>query len=164
MESDCSCVCVAYLTKRKLNRADALPTSLKTALLSSLQSLPEGDRVCHGDFHPANVLMEGDDATVIDWIDASRGEPLADVARTSVILLGAATSSQIANPVFKLLVRTFHSAYLKQYFQLRPNGEEEYLRWLPIVAGARLSEGIQELEKWLVTQANMIQKTERNNR
>jgi uncharacterized protein (TIGR02172 family) len=150
--------------QRKLNRADALPTSLKTALLSSLQSLPEGDRVCHGDFHPANVLMEGDDATVIDWIDASRGEPLADVARTSVILLGAATSSQIANPVFKLLVRTFHSAYLKQYFQLRPNGEEEYLRWLPIVAGARLSEGIQELEKWLVTQANMIQKTERNNR
>lgn len=144
--------------RRKIDRADALPTPLKAALLTSLHSLSEGDRVCHGDFHPDNVLMEGNDATVIDWIDASRGEPLADVARTSVILLGAAASSQVANPLFKVLVRNFHSAYLKQYFHLRPGGEREYRRWLPIVAGARLSEGIQELEKWLVTQVNMIQK------
>jgi Ser/Thr protein kinase RdoA (MazF antagonist) len=48
--------------ERKINRADALPTPLKTALLTSLHSLPEGDRVCHGDFHPANVLMDGNDA------------------------------------------------------------------------------------------------------
>jgi len=149
---------------RKLNRADALPTPLKTALLSSLGSLREGDRVCHGDFHPANVLMEENDATVIDWIDASRGNPLADVARTSVILLGAAAGSQVANPMFKILVRILHYAYLKHYFQLRPGGEEEYRRWLPIVAGARLSENIPELEEWLVAQAKMIQKTERNHR
>jgi hypothetical protein len=57
--------------------------------------------------------------------------------------------------VLKVLVRVFHSAYLKQYFHLRPGGEEEYRRWLPVVAGARLSENIPELEKWLVTQANM---------
>lgn len=144
--------------QRKLNRADALPTPLKTALLTSLQSLPEGDRVCHGDFHPANVLMDGDDAAIIDWIDASRGEPLADVARTSIITLGAVASSQLPNPVLKMLVRVFHSAYLKRYFQLRPGGEEEYRRWLPIVAGARLSENIPELEKWLVAQANTISK------
>lgn len=143
--------------RRKLNRADALPTPLKTALLASLNSLPEGNRVCHGDFHPANVLMDGDDATIIDWIDASRGNPLADVARTSVIVLGAVESSEIPGPILKVLVRIFHSAYLKHYFQLRPGGGEEYRRWLPIVAGARLSENIPELEKWLVEQAGKIQ-------
>lgn len=143
--------------QRKIGRADALPTPLKTALLTSLNSLPDGDRVCHGDFHPANVLVNGNEAIVIDWIDASRGNPLADVARTSVILLGAA-SSQIPNPVMKIFVRIFHSAYLKHYFRLRPGGEEEYRRWLPIVAGARLSENIPELEKWLVAQAGQISK------
>jgi hypothetical protein len=41
----------------------------------------------------------------------------------------------------------------KGYFSLRPGGESEYSRWLPIVAAARLSENIPELEKWLVAQA-----------
>lgn len=139
--------------QRKIDRAPALPAPLKTALLNSLHSLPDGDRVCHGDFHPANVLISGYDATVIDWIDASGGNPLADVARTSIILLGAAVSSQVVNPLLKLFLRTFHSAYLREYFRLRPHGQDEYRRWLPIVAGARLSEGIPELEEWLVKRA-----------
>lgn len=140
----------------KLRHADALPTPLKTALTNRLLSLPDGDRVCHGDFHPANVLMNGSDATVIDWIDASRGEPLADVARTSIITLGAVASLQIPNPILKIFVRVFHAAYLRHYFRLRPGGEDEYRRWLPVVAGARLNENIPELEKWLVGQAGRV--------
>lgn len=140
----------------KIRRADALPTPLKTALTTLLLASPDGDRVCHGDFHPANVLMNGDDATVIDWIDASSGNPLADVARTSIITLGATASSQIPNPVLKVFVRVFHSAYLRHYFRLRPGGEEEYRRWLPIVAGARLNENIPELENWLAKQARRV--------
>lgn len=140
----------------KLRRADALPTALKTALTTRLLARPDGDRVCHGDFHPANVLMNGGDVTVIDWIDASRGNPLADVARTSIITLGAVASSQIPQSVLKVFVRVFHATYLKYYFRLRPGGEEEYRRWLPIVAGARLSENIPEVEKWLVLQAGKV--------
>jgi Ser/Thr protein kinase RdoA (MazF antagonist) len=142
--------------QNKINHADALSDSLKTSLLNALQSLPEGDRVCHGDFHPANVLISGEDASVIDWMDASRGTALADVARTSIILLGAAESEEIPNPFIKVLVKLFHSIYLRHYFRLRPGGEDEYRRWLPIVAGARLSEGIPELEKWLVQQAGKV--------
>ena len=37
-------------------------------------------------------------------------------------------------------------------FSLRPGGEDVYSRWLPIVAVARFSENIPELEKWLVEQ------------
>lgn len=137
----------------KINLADALSASLKTSLLSVLQSLPDGERVCHGDFHPANVLLLGNDARVIDWMDASRGNPLADVARTSVILLGAVESAQSSNLFIKGTIKIFHAIYLRHYFRLRPGGEDEYRRWLPIVAAARLSEGIAELEEWLVKQA-----------
>lgn len=136
----------------KIQRADALPTPLKPVLSNLILSLPESDRVCHGDFHPANVLISPKEAVVIDWMDATRGNPLADVARTSVILLGAA-QAQVSNPVLKSLLRLFHSAYLKHYFRLRPGGEEEHRRWLPIVAGARLSENISELEEWLAKEA-----------
>lgn len=139
--------------ERRLQRAETLPTPLKTDLINALHSLPENNRVCHGDFHPDNILMNGGTATVIDWIDASRGNPLADVARTSIILLGAVASSQVANPLLKLFVHIFHSAYLREYFRLRPQGQDEYQRWLPIVAGARLVEGMPELEEWLMAQA-----------
>ncbi len=139
--------------QKKINHADPLSASSKANLLETLQSLPEGDRVCHGDFHPANVLIDGEEKTIIDWIDASRGNPLADVARTSILALGAAETVQTPNPFMKVFTKLLHSTYLRQYFRLRPGGEDEYRRWLPIMAGARLSENIPELEHWLVKKA-----------
>ena len=139
--------------EHKIQHADALPTPLKTALLNSLHFLPDSDRVCHGDFHPANVLISGDKATVIDWIDAARGNPLADVARTTIIFLGSANTTQTPNPIIKVFTRLSHAVYLREYFRLRPGGQDEYRRWLPIVAAGRLTEGMPELEKWLVEQA-----------
>ena len=137
---------------RKINQAKALPADLKAKTLAALHALPDGDRVCHGDFHPGNVLVTQQEEVVIDWIDASRGNPLADVARTTIIALGAAASSQIPNPSQKLFVRLFHAVYLRRYFRLCPGGKAEYRRWLPVVAAARLSENIPELEQWLLAQ------------
>lgn len=38
------------------------------------------------DFHPDNVLLAARGPVIIDWPDATRGQPLADVARTSLLL------------------------------------------------------------------------------
>jgi aminoglycoside phosphotransferase (APT) family kinase protein len=133
-----------------------LLSSIKVAVLDALSTLPDGDRICHGDFHPGNILLTTGRTVVIDWIDASLGNPLADVARTTIIALGAAASSQIPNSALSIIVRLFHSAYLHNYFQLRPGGEEEYRRWLPVIAAARLSENIPELEHWLLQQAEKV--------
>ena len=138
--------------ERKILHADPLPAPLKTAALDALACLPEGDRICHGDFHPGNILLTPDRAVVIDWIDASRGNPPADLARTTIIALGEAASDQNRNRMMKAFVRLFHAVYLHRYFQLRPGGADEYRRWLPVIAAARLSENIPELEGWLVKQ------------
>ena len=142
--------------ERKIGAADSLPASLKQASLAALSTLRDGDSICHGDFHPGNVLLTPGRAVIIDWIDASRGNPLADVARTTVLTLGAAASSQVPTTALKAFVRLFHSVYLRRYFQLRPGGKGEYRRWLPVVAAARLSENIPELERWLVQQARKV--------
>lgn len=140
----------------KLNHAEHLPDALKLTLLSTLANLPEGGSICHGDFHPANILLTSTRAVVIDWIDASLGNPLADVARTSVICLGAVSSSQIPGTALRLGLQLFHFLYLRRYFQLHPGGRNEYLRWLPIVAAARLNENIPELESWLIETAQKV--------
>ena len=133
----------------KINAADALPTSLRGEILKKLEIMPLGDRLCHGDFHPGNIIVTDQCECIIDWIDSTNGNPLADVARTSIILLGAA-GRQVGHPMVKTLIRLFHYVYRRTYFHLLPCGEVEHRQWLPIVAAARISEGISDLEEWLV--------------
>lgn len=140
----------------KIEAAQPLPDQLRTRILAALAALPDGDQLCHGDFHPANVLATPHGEVIIDWIDATRGNPLADLARSSIIAQGVAASAQTTTAVEKLFVRLFHAVYLRRYFALRPEGKVEYGRWLPIVAAARLSENISELEDWLLAQAEKI--------
>lgn len=140
----------------KIRRAKALPSSTQNALLEALNGLPKDNCVCHGDFHPANVLLADHGGFVIDWGDTTRGSPLVDVARTSILMLGLVYTRQIPDPRLRIASWIFHASYLQNYFRLRPEGRDEYRRWLPVVAGARLSENIPELESWLLKQAEKI--------
>lgn len=142
--------------KKKLNRkiqlAEGLPVNLRSKVLAALENMPDGDRLCHGDFHPDNILITRQGEIIIDWIDASCGNPLADLARTTIILVGAA-DCQIKGYLEKIIIRVFHAIYLRHYFKVFPDGKAEYKRWLPIIAAARLSENISELEDWLIARA-----------
>jgi uncharacterized protein (TIGR02172 family) len=156
-ETHASAIHVDILAQRhrlsdKIRHAKVLPAQLQAQALAALAAMPEGDCLCHGDFHPGNILMTPQGEMIIDWIDATRGNPQADLARTSIIILGAAETSQIQNPLHKAFARVFHTAYLDHYLALRPGVEPEYRRWLPIVAAARLSDEIPELEQWLLAQ------------
>ncbi|MFD1910018.1 phosphotransferase family protein [Paenibacillus rhizoplanae] len=53
-------------------------------MLSRLAELPDGEKLCHGDFHPDNILMD-DKLWVIDWMTGVRGNPAADVARSVIM-------------------------------------------------------------------------------
>lgn len=141
---------------RKINDARTLPDRLRIQALEALAALPDGSQVCHGDFHPDNILVTPSTEIIIDWIDASIGNPLADVARTSILALGSAGSSQVPNRLLKALLSRYHAIYLGHYFRLRPGGEAEYQCWLPVVAAARLSENIPEVEEWLMLQVKRL--------
>jgi Ser/Thr protein kinase RdoA (MazF antagonist) len=63
-----------------------LPPQLRAFALRVLDGLPTGDRLCHGDFHPGNVLVPANRVSVIDWASAAHGVPEADYARTVLLL------------------------------------------------------------------------------
>jgi thiamine kinase-like enzyme len=50
--------------------------------LKVLDKLPEGNTLCHGDFHPGNILMLDGQAMVLDFMNICKGNLLYDVART----------------------------------------------------------------------------------
>ncbi len=137
----------------KIRYAEAAPNHLRAKAMAALETMPNHNKLCHGDFHPDNILITAQGEIVIDWIDASNGNPLADVARTTILALGATETRQIQGLLQKALLRMFHAAYIHYYFKFNPGGEAEYNRWLPIAATARLSENIPELQEWLIAKA-----------
>ncbi len=50
--------------------------------------------VCHGDFHPLNVVVDGNEACVIDWTDAGLGPREADVGRTLLLFNMASIAAE----------------------------------------------------------------------
>ena len=61
-----------------------------------------GDRLLHLDLHPLNVLMSSRGPVVVDWSNAARGNPDADVAATWILLEGGGPPS--AGLVSRLLL------------------------------------------------------------
>lgn len=142
--------------ERRIRNAGELSPEIREACLSVLSRLPKGKNLCHGDFHPNNVILTESGPVVIDWIDAAIGSPLADVARTMILALGEKATAGQTSILEKVYLDWGLRLYHKRYFDIRSGGEEECKAWLPLVAAARLSEGIEELAPWLISQAEVI--------
>lgn len=139
------------ILRSKIENTDKLTNQQRASILSSLETLPEGDTICHFDFHPMNILMTPSGPAIIDWVDANIGNPLADVASTWVKITAALSSKDI--PIswlllkyIRLIMKPFPKHYLKRYFELCPGGEDEFGTWKPIVAAALLNDNNAPLE------------------
>jgi Ser/Thr protein kinase RdoA (MazF antagonist) len=109
-------------------RASLLDSARQRALLDLLAEMPDGDQLCHGDFHPFNVLGTSGNGSIVDWLDATRGQPTADVCRSYLLMTQ--------------LNRAWASTYLDAYATESGVPPDDILAWLPILAGARLAEGV----------------------
>lgn len=112
-----------------------LPKDLHDSVLRLLDSMPEGNQLCHGDFHPGNIVVTHRGPVIIDWMTASRGVGCGDVARASIIL--EAAQAPEGTPMRWLLEwvrKSFLANYVKTYFQLRPVGKDSFAAWRAIMA------------------------------
>ena len=89
--------------------------------------MPDGERLCHSDFHPLNILGEMSAPVIIDWLDARGGDPAADVCRSYLLL--------------KLHANEMATPYLEAYCRLGGMDRGAALRWLPYVAAAKTRRG-----------------------
>jgi len=123
-----------------------LPENKKIKALEILKSLPDGDRLCHKDYHPGNVMVAGSSCFVIDWGGATHGHPMADLTYTYVLnqVDGVSEDFPWINRVF---IRAMRGIYVELflYFYARYSGvkyrmlKAEIKRWVIPVAAARLA-------------------------
>jgi uncharacterized protein (TIGR02172 family) len=126
-----------------ISKTPHLPDDLRNKTLALLDTLPDDQRLCHGDYHPGNVILTKDGPIVIDWMTASAGSPWTDVARTSLLLsIGPKGAGKLVSPMIRMIIELYHRTYLNQYHALVPDTKNELNRWTPVIAAARLNEDI----------------------
>jgi aminoglycoside phosphotransferase (APT) family kinase protein len=132
---------------------DDLGESVVAKIRSSLDMLGDGDVVCHGDFHPDNVILSDRGPIIIDWGPASTGAPAADVAWTVYLFKhggyppGMNRGQQGVLAVFR---RLFLAAYRRAYSRGSAFSWDEVERWAPVIAAIRLGDRIPEERELLL--------------
>ncbi|WP_158602139.1 phosphotransferase family protein [Cohnella endophytica] len=136
--------------KGQIENAPLLTQEEKKRALLQLDGLREGASLCHGDFHPDNIMIGVEKDWVIDWITGMQGNPAGDVARTILMLkwgsLPDETPPEIVNMILdlrNLLLET----YIEEYIRISDITREEIDQWLIPVAAARICEWLPDDEK-----------------
>lgn len=122
---------------RNIECAHELGEARKGRLLALLEALPDGNRLCHGDFHFGNVMSGLDGYVVIDYMNICRGHVMGDIART-VYLIELTPVPPFADngDVLLLLKKMAAALHLKEMGVDR----DSLTGWLTVVAAARLGE------------------------
>lgn len=132
---------------KQIGTSDRVPDALRGPALARLNELPEGDRLLHGDFHPGNVMIHGSEPVVLDWSNASRGDPHADITRTLLMIkLGDPPPGTplILRVLAKVGRRLLLGSYGRAYRAIEVPDEHKLNQWELPVAVARLAEGIDQ--------------------
>ncbi|MCP4653800.1 MAG: aminoglycoside phosphotransferase family protein [bacterium] len=119
---------VEKLLAKVRNRMDSLPlTQLEPGYdwLHSHQEMvtEEVPSLCHGDFHPMNILIDRDGSlTVIDWTDATVGDRHFDVAHTMNLfrISKIAAVGGLARLLLRLTSGRMLGRFLDAYERLSP--------------------------------------------
>ena len=102
-----------------------------------LAALPEGSTLCHGDFHPGNLLVQGSDTVVIDFMNLCRGPWFYDVARAVFLVEETPLPPGVDDPAaFQQMRRALTTAYLAQL----PVGRAALEPFLAVIRLARRGE------------------------
>uniref|UniRef100_UPI0034D69380 aminoglycoside phosphotransferase family protein n=1 Tax=Bacillus wiedmannii TaxID=1890302 RepID=UPI0034D69380 len=114
--------------ERQIKSVHKLDEKQKESILNKLHSIKFEPRLCHGDFHPFNLILSEKNVSIIDWVDACSGDIRADVFRT--YLLYAQSHIELAE------------MYLQIYCRNTDLTRDEIFQWAPIIIAARFSEKV----------------------
>lgn len=135
-----------YLSKQ-IRSASGLGSALKDQVISYMDRIPATNSVlCHGDYHPENVLVSNRRLVVMDWATARSGCAAADCARTALLLRVGSTAhlDPLTRVIASLSRGVFLRMYARQYSNQAAPQNTRTEQWMPVMAAARLAEGIED--------------------
>ncbi|WP_028547744.1 aminoglycoside phosphotransferase family protein [Paenibacillus sp. UNC451MF] len=132
-------------------RTVKIESVLKEKALRLLDTLPDSSEVCHGDYHPDNILLSPSGPYVIDWINAKRGNRTADFVLSALMLKIGEVPDFIPHYENLNISRSIlFKAYTQTYLKELPTDKSDILPWIPLAAIFRLEQGIESEHSRLI--------------
>lgn len=72
--------------KFHISKAPSINLKQQKEVFVDIDLLPDGDTLCHGDFHPGNIIISNGRVITIDFMNICKGNLLYDIARTVFLL------------------------------------------------------------------------------
>lgn len=142
-----------------IRAAQVLTDEAKRSALDSLALLPDGDTLCHGDFHPENIVITSKGPVIVDWCTASQGNPLADVANTEVLVQYGVPQGKRLNRFMQWGRTWFRWFYERRYMQsaAHPVRREDIAAWELCALAAQVGNFVpQEHQLWAFPQEQAL--------
>lgn len=137
-----------------IEHSAALSDGLKGKLITLLQSLPDGTTLCHGDFHPGNIIRSSGKKYIIDWSSATVGSPLFDIAHTYLLLMNTPRLDNVADKEFQVqqkITGFIGRKYLKLVCKYNGISMDSLFPFVLIKAGERSFYGMESEKRWLTS-------------
>lgn len=134
-----------------ISAVDELAEAEKEKVISNMEELPEGDTLCHCDFHPDNVLIDNGKYYIIDWLTAAKGLFCTDVMRSHMLIkYGSQADDMDITPEMKMGIELFGNIYMDGILKSGRLNIDDVFRWEIPVLAARLYEGVPNGEKKVI--------------
>lgn len=119
-----------------------LDATTRYDLYTRLDTMPKHNKICHGDIHPANIIVAKDGTPyIIDWSHATKGNASADAAITYINFRLSADEDAAEK-------------YLELFCQKSGIPQQNVYKWVPIVAAAQSISANEQDKEALLSWAN----------
>lgn len=126
------------LLAEQISNRDNLPIQDKLYALHLLEHLPNGNVLCHGDFHPGNILLKNGKAVLIDYQDVCTGDEKYDIAQTLYLLEESNLPSEIVLDEINLAqLQELRHNLAEIYLSNMGLQREELLNYLEVIRAAK---------------------------
>lgn len=104
-----------------IREADYLTYDEREAVIEILDRLPVKEQLCHGDPNPGNILIRDGKVVIIDWMNASIGNPEADLAEYILMIRYSILPSFLPSEAveyFNLMRESIVEVFINEYTKL----------------------------------------------
>lgn len=126
---------------QQINHSQEISNHDKQMITNRLNSLPDGNAICHYDFHPDNIIISPNGPIIIDWLNLLVGNQEADVTRTSMMIQSHSLPPNAPSWLMHRELRElFNKEYITEYINLTGMEEEFLERWMIPTLAVRIDE------------------------
>ncbi|MNI42663.1 Phosphotransferase enzyme family protein [compost metagenome] len=125
----------------RINQSQDISNPDKQKITDIMNSLPDGNSICHYDFHPDNIIMSPNGPIIIDWMNLLVGSEEADVTRTSMMLQSESLPPNAPEWLNHRELRgIFNKEYLAEYMKLTGMKDDFLEQWMIPTLAVRIDE------------------------